>query len=146
MFSKFHLVVNRILPSLTVGHPTQFGRFRGLKTLRNPEEHFEPLSHPDYFNVHNLFTVSDLFNARVHLGHKIGTLHPAMVPYLLGSRLGHCIIDLDQTKQLLFDALNFTAHIASRKGIILFINRSRQVNDRTVYNLLLSMAFSRLAS
>lgn len=95
--------------------------------MRKPEEVVDPLHHPDYFNVHNLFTVADLFRARVHLGHKTGTLHPAMKPYILGSRLGHTIIDLDQTTQLLRDALNFTAHMAYRKGIILFINRSRQV-------------------
>lgn len=87
----------------------------------------DPLNHPDYFNVHNMFTTSDLYRARIHMGHKVGTLHPAMKPYILGSRLGHIVIDLDQTTQLLRDALNVTAHIAYRKGIILFVNRSRQV-------------------
>lgn len=96
--------------------------------MSNPEEIKDPLSHVDYFNVRNLFTTSDLFRARIHMGHKIGTLHPAMKPYILGSRLGYTIIDLDQTTKLLGDALNFTAHIAYRKGIILFISRSRQVS------------------
>ena len=86
-----------------------------------------PLKHEDFFDVKNIFTTNDLFRARVHQGHKEGTLNPLMKPYILGSRLGHLIFDLDQTTKLLRDALNITAHIAYRQGIILFINRSRQV-------------------
>ncbi|KAH8271894.1 hypothetical protein KR044_009306, partial [Drosophila immigrans] len=82
------------------------------------------LKHADYFQVHNLFTVRDLFNARVHYGHKDGSLDDRMRPYLYGSRLGHLIFDLDKTAAHLRDALNVTAHIAFRDGIILFFNRN----------------------
>lgn len=54
------------------------------------------------------------------------TVFRLMVPYLYGCRLGHDIIDLDQTVEHLQQALNFTAHIAYRGGIILFISRNRQ--------------------
>ncbi|XP_042208448.1 28S ribosomal protein S2, mitochondrial-like isoform X2 [Homarus americanus] len=81
------------------------------------------LKHPDYFKVAELFTVEDLFNARVHLGHREGSLDNHMKQFVFGSRLGHLIIDLDQTAVLLRDALNFTAHIAFRGGIILFVGR-----------------------
>ncbi|XP_055695087.1 28S ribosomal protein S2, mitochondrial [Lutzomyia longipalpis] len=83
----------------------------------------DPLTHPDYFNVHNLFTVRDLFNARVHYGHKIGSLDDRMKPYIYGSRLGHLIFDLDQTACHLREALNFAAHIAYNDGLILFLYR-----------------------
>ncbi|XP_069627179.1 small ribosomal subunit protein uS2m isoform X2 [Haliaeetus albicilla] len=86
----------------------------------------EPLSHPDFFNVKELFSLKDLFDARVHLGHKKGCRHRFMEPYIFGCRLDQDIIDLDQTMQHLQLALNFTAHIAYRKGIILFISRKRQ--------------------
>lgn len=86
-----------------------------------------PLHEHDFFAVRNCFTMKEMFDARVHLGHKEGTLNPRMKPYLLGSRLKSLIIDLEQTRELLGDALNFTAHIASRQGIILIVNRSRQV-------------------
>uniref|UniRef100_U3I8I8 Small ribosomal subunit protein uS2m n=2 Tax=Anas platyrhynchos TaxID=8839 RepID=U3I8I8_ANAPP len=86
----------------------------------------EPLSHPDFFNVKELFSMKDLFNARVHLGHKKGCRHRFMEPYIFGCRLDQDIIDLDQTMDHLQLALNFTAHIAYRKGIILFISRNRQ--------------------
>lgn len=84
------------------------------------------LQHPDHFGVHRLFTVEDLFKAKIHLGHKEGTLHSNMKGYLFGSRLGHCIIDLDKTAEYLRLALNVTAHVAYRGGVILFFNRSAQ--------------------
>ncbi|XP_059619587.1 small ribosomal subunit protein uS2m isoform X2 [Phlebotomus argentipes] len=82
-----------------------------------------PLSYQDYFSVHNLFTVQDLLNARVHYGHKIGSLNECMKPYIYGARLGHLIFDLDQTAQHLREALNFTAHVAYSDGLILFLYR-----------------------
>lgn len=86
----------------------------------------ETLMHPDYFNVHNLFTVQDLFNARVHYGHKVGTLDQRMLPYVFGKRMDHIIFDLDTTALYLRKALNFAAHIAHRDGLILFVCRNAQ--------------------
>ncbi|CAH2041388.1 unnamed protein product, partial [Iphiclides podalirius] len=60
-----------------------------------------PLDHPDYFQVHNLFTVKDLFDAKVHYGHKEGSLNEFMAHYLYGSRQGHLIFDLDITADYL---------------------------------------------
>lgn len=85
------------------------------------QEVLNPLKFPDYFGIRKLIKVKDLFDAKVHLGHKEGTLDPNMKPYIFGSRLGHLIFDLDKTAELLQDALNFTAHIAYREGIILFV-------------------------
>lgn len=70
--------------------------------------------------------MTDLFNARVHLGHREGSLNEHMLPYIFGSRMGHLVFDLDQTLDMLHQALNFTAHIAYRDGIILFIAQSPQ--------------------
>ncbi|XP_042904569.1 small ribosomal subunit protein uS2m isoform X1 [Parasteatoda tepidariorum] len=86
----------------------------------------DPLDHPDFFEVQNLFTVKDLFDARVHYGHTMGTLNEHMRQFILGSRQGTLIFDLDQTAELLRDALNFIAHIAFRGGIILFVARYKQ--------------------
>ncbi|XP_019728590.1 small ribosomal subunit protein uS2m [Hippocampus comes] len=85
-----------------------------------------PLEKADYFRVSELFTVKDLFDARVHLGHKKGCRHRLMVPYLYGCRLDQDILDLDQTAEHLRLALNFTAHVAYRGGVILFVSRRRQ--------------------
>jgi len=86
--------------------------------------HIHPLEHPDYFNVANLFTIRDLFEARVHFGHREGSMDDKMKPYIYGSRLGHLIFDLDQTAENLRRALNFTAHTAFQGGIILFFCRN----------------------
>jgi len=86
----------------------------------------ESLQDPDYFRLNSLFTVKDLFDAKVHYGHRDGSLNPKMKPFIYGSRLGHNIFDLDITAFHLRQALNFCAHIAFRDGIILFVNRNSQ--------------------
>jgi small subunit ribosomal protein S2 len=86
----------------------------------------ESLNSPDYFQVNKMFTVKDLFDAKVHLGHKLGALNPRMADFVFGSRFDHCFIDLDKTAFHLRQALNFLAHVAYRKGIILFVTRSPQ--------------------
>jgi small subunit ribosomal protein S2 len=86
----------------------------------------ESLQSPDYFQVHNLFTVKDLFEARVHLGHKIGSMNENMRPFIFGSRFDQVIFDLDKTAFHLRQALNFVAHVAYRTGIILFVTRTPQ--------------------
>ena len=87
----------------------------------------ESLQNPDYFGVAKLLNIEKMFNARVYMGHKIGTLNQHMKPYIYGQRLDYLVIDLVKTKKLLFEALNFAAHIAFRDGIILFVNKSPSV-------------------
>ncbi|KAK3088018.1 hypothetical protein FSP39_013523, partial [Pinctada imbricata] len=84
------------------------------------------LNDPDYFKVRDFVTTKRLFDARVHFGHAVGCRNPHMVPYLFGSRVGTDIIDLEQTKTLMQDALNFLAHVVYRGGLILFITKSKQ--------------------
>ncbi|CAH8287403.1 unnamed protein product [Schistosoma mattheei] len=61
-----------------------------------------------------------------------------MKPYIYGCRQGVDIIDLQQTCSLMFDALNFAAHIAYRQGIILFMYQNKQMLpliERTAENV-----------
>lgn len=67
-----------------------------------------------------------MFNARVHYGHKMGSLHSNMKPYIYGARMEHLIFDLNITAEHLRKALNFAAHIAYRDGLILMICRNAQ--------------------
>lgn len=92
-----------------------------------------PIQYADYFKVKNIVTQEDLFNARVHYGHKESSLHDNMRQYIFGSRLGYLIIDLDKTLDLLHQALNIAAHIAYRDGIILFVAQSPQ-NSQLIEN------------
>lgn len=97
----------------------------------NVDETDPSLLDPDFFNIQKLFNVKDLFQARVHFGHKEGSLDVKMRKYILGTRLSYLIFDLDQTAEHLKKALNFTAHIAYNGGIILFLNRN-SLNSHTV--------------
>lgn len=54
----------------------------------------------------------------------MGSLDNRMKPFIYGERLGHIIFDLNQTAHHLRQALNITAHIANRGGIILLFNRN----------------------
>ncbi|KAI4494198.1 hypothetical protein M0802_009067 [Mischocyttarus mexicanus] len=103
---------------------TQASVIRQEETIDKSEFTINPLKHPDFFQVHSFFTVKDLFNSTVHYGHKEGSVHKNMRPFIFGSRLGHLIIDLDQTAELLRQALNFAAHIAFQGGLILFISKN----------------------
>lgn len=40
-----------------------------VSTSKERSVKIDPLKSRDYFDVHKLFTVEDLFKARVHLGH-----------------------------------------------------------------------------
>ncbi|CAK9291752.1 unnamed protein product [Gordionus sp. m RMFG-2023] len=71
-------------------------------------------------------SIEALFNARVHLGHKVGSLNEKMKPYIYGERLGHLIIDLNHTSILLKQALNVISEISYNKGIVLFLCRNYQ--------------------
>lgn len=86
----------------------------------------KPLRHPDFFGVNSLTSLQQLFEARVHLGHKTGVWDPRMKPYLFGSRAGVHIIDLDKTLVHLRRALNVAGHVAYRNGIVLFVNERSQ--------------------
>ncbi|KAJ1146033.1 hypothetical protein NDU88_012315 [Pleurodeles waltl] len=109
----------------TAALPTTVNPETDLKVL-NEKILSDPLKEPDFFNLKELFSLKDLFLAKVHLGHKKGCRHRLMEPYIFGCRLEQDIIDLDQTVEHLQLALNVTAHVAYRKGIILFISRNRQ--------------------
>ena len=85
----------------------------------------EALNHEDYFNVRKLVTVKKLFLANAHLGHHKGCREVFMSPYLFGTRCNIDIFDLEQTAPMFQDALNFTAHIAYRGGVILFVGRHK---------------------
>lgn len=117
LFQSSHRFIYRI-PS---------GYYSGLAqepSIREPPA--DPLHHPDYFGVTGVTSVQQLFEARVHLGHKTGTWDPHMKPYLFGSRAGIHIIDLDKTLVNLRRALNVAGHVAYRNGIILFVNERSQ--------------------
>jgi len=80
------------------------------------------LKHEDFFNVKPLVKLSDLFDARVHLGHHEGCWNQHMKQYIYATRAHHHIIDLNKTVKHFQVALNVLSHIVYRNGIVLFLN------------------------
>ena len=80
----------------------------------------------DPFSINEITSVQELFEARVHLGHKSGMWDPAMKEYIYGTRGGIHIFDLSKTLAHLKLALNVAAHITYKNGVILFVNERSQ--------------------
>ena len=120
---------NSLTPSLHVTAPGSLQLWSGVAAASTSITDYhvqDPLAHPDLFDVAAMTSVRQLFEARVHLGHKTGVWHPLVQPYLFGRRAGIHIFDLDKTISHLRRALNVAGHVAYRKGIILFVNERPQ--------------------
>ncbi len=75
-------------------------------------------------------TIKQLFEARVHFGHRTRYKEPKMAPYIYGVRYGVSIINLDMTIDFLNAALDFVSKIAERPGSkILFVGTKRSAQQ-----------------
>lgn len=70
--------------------------------------------------------VHQLFDARVHLGHRKSRWNPKMAPYIYGVREGVHVIDLNETVGLLSKALRVLANIVRDGGNVLFVGNRRE--------------------
>lgn len=75
------------------------------------------------------FTMSQLFEAGVHYGHKTMRWNPKMAPYIYGSHNSIHIIDLQKTVPLLHNAMQVARDVSARNGRILFVSTKRQASD-----------------
>ena len=73
--------------------------------------------------------IKELLEAGVHFGHQTRRWNPRMRRYIHGERDGIHIIDLLQTEQLLREARDFLAEVASKGGVILFVGTKKQAGD-----------------
>lgn len=65
--------------------------------------------------------IHDMLSAGVNFGHRTFRLHPKMQPYIEGIKSTAHIIDLNQTKEKLQQALEFIQKLSSEEKIILFV-------------------------
>ncbi|KAF7634069.1 hypothetical protein Mgra_00006487 [Meloidogyne graminicola] len=79
----------------------------------------------DPHNFVNLVTIEKLLTARVHFGHKIGTLNDNMKWAMFGERLGVCIFDLEITQRYMIKALNFLSALSYSDGKFLFLTTNK---------------------
>ena len=76
------------------------------------------------------FTMRQLMEAGVHFGHNTRRWNPKMAPFLFGARNGVHIIDLDQTRPLLYRALEAVTATVSKGGRILFVGTKRAASEK----------------
>ncbi len=74
-------------------------------------------------------TIRNLLEAGCHFGHQTRYWCPRMEPYIFGERNKLHIIDLQQTKPMLEDALNYLGSVAAGGGKILFVGTKRQASQ-----------------
>ena len=75
------------------------------------------------------FTIQQLLEAGVHLGHKTLRWNPKMKKYIFGKRDSIHIIDLTQTIELINEALEKIYNVISENGKILFISTKKQASE-----------------
>ena len=74
-------------------------------------------------------TIEQLLEAGVHLGHKTLRWNPKMKKYIFGKRDSIHIIDLTQTLELTFTALEKVYQTIENGGKILFISTKKQASE-----------------
>ncbi len=72
------------------------------------------------------FTMRQMVEAGMHFGHTTRRCNPKMLPWIFGQRNGVHIIDLEQSSQLLRQALVAMHEAASQGGKILIVGTKRQ--------------------
>nr|QSV12731.1 ribosomal protein S2 [Phaeophyceae sp.] len=70
--------------------------------------------------------LTQLYNASVHLGHKIHEWNPKMLPYIYTETKGSHVLDLVQIKSCLESACNFSKNASRNKKTFLFLNTSKK--------------------
>ena len=73
--------------------------------------------------------IKELLEAGVHFGHQTRRWNPRMRRYIHGERDGIHIVDLLQTETLLKQASDFTADLARKGGVVLFVGTKKQAQD-----------------
>ena len=100
-----------------------------MKLLTNLRTSIQSVSSVAFKN--DDLTVSTMLNCSMHLGHSKSYWNPNMAKFILGERAGIHIIDLEKTLACLRQAASVTAEIANKKGRILFVGTSTNLQRMT---------------
>ena len=74
-------------------------------------------------------TVENLISTGAHFGHVTSRWHPNYHPYIYMEKNGIHIIDVKQTIQLLYKALEVVTQIVRDGGTVLFVGTKKQARD-----------------
>lgn len=70
--------------------------------------------------------ITEMMDAGAHFGHQTKRWNPKMKPYLYGARSGVHIIDLQKTKNLAVEALDFLVRMVGQGKDVLFVGTKQQ--------------------
>jgi len=74
-------------------------------------------------------TLREMLQAGVHFGHQTRFWNPKMAQYIFGERHKIHIVNLEKTRTLYQDAVNYLASIAAKGGKILFVGTKRSAKQ-----------------
>ncbi len=75
--------------------------------------------------------IKEMAKAGLHFGHKKGSIHPNMKPFLYGVRNSMYLIDLEKTKEKLEEALDFVSELISQGKKLLVVGTKIQAQELT---------------
>lgn len=75
------------------------------------------------------FSLEEMAEAGLHLGHKASKVHPKMKPYIYGVRSTIHIIDLEKTAKKMEEALSFVSKIVSEGETLLLVGTKVQARE-----------------
>lgn len=70
--------------------------------------------------------VMAMLKSGVHFGHQVSRRHPKMKPYIFMVKNGFHIINVEQTQEMLKQALDFASETAQKGGAIMFVGTKKQ--------------------
>ncbi len=71
----------------------------------------------------------EMAEAGLHFGHKTSKVHPKMTPFIFGIRNTIHVIDLEKTKEKLFQALEFIKNLISERKTLLVVGTKIQTKN-----------------
>jgi small subunit ribosomal protein S2 len=73
--------------------------------------------------------IPEMMDAGAHFGHQTKRWNPKMKPYLYGARSGVHIIDLQKTKSLAEEALDYVTKVVGQGKSVLFVGTKAQARE-----------------
>ncbi len=77
----------------------------------------------------NIPTIDEMLKAGMHFGHRKSKWHPKMEPFIFSARNNIYIFDLEKTRKMLIQALDFIEKLSREGKVILLVGTKSQVKD-----------------
>lgn len=73
--------------------------------------------------------IDSLFSVGAHFGFIKSRRHPSVKPFIFGVKNKIEIFDLEKTKKMMDEAMDFISSVASKKGLVLFASSKNEAKD-----------------